>query len=102
MERRKGLFKRVLCSALEEGRPKRKARKEVTDRLGREPDRSRKKVHSPTVTMATDKGWRCRAEQGRKGERKDKGKEREAGDREECLLPSSSVLPVLSVQFINT
>lgn len=59
-----------------------------------------KKVHSPTVTMATDKGRRCRAELG-KGEREDKGKEREAGEREECLLPSSSILPVLSVQFIN-
>lgn len=74
----------------------------MTDRSSSEPDRSRKKVHSPTVTMATDKGRRCRAEQGRKGDGKDEGKEREAGEREECLLPSSSILPVLSVQFINT
>lgn len=38
------------------------------------------KVHSPTVTMATDKGRHCRAELG-KGERKDKRKERVAGKR---------------------
>lgn len=57
------------------------------------------KVHSPTVTMATDKGWHCRAEL-ETGGRKDKRKVREAGERRECLLPPS-ILPVLSVQFIN-
>lgn len=35
------------------------------------------KVHSPMVTMATDKGRHCRAELG-KGGGKDKRKEREA------------------------
>lgn len=52
----------------------------MSDRSSSEPDRSRKKVHSPTVTMATGKGRRCRAELG-KGGRKDKGKEREAGEK---------------------
>lgn len=45
------------------------------------------KVHSPAVTMATDKGRHCRAELGKGGR-----KEREV---------SPSILPVLSVQFIN-
>ncbi len=56
------------------------------------------KVHSPTVTMATDKGRRCRAELG-KGGRKDGGKEREAGEKEvspSFFYPSCSLLCSLS------
>lgn len=51
-------------------------------------------MHSPTVTMATNKGWRCRAGEGeterdRKGRREGKEEWEAGGEKEICKASSS-------------